>query len=75
MANRFEPQWYMDNKAMVREIQTNCLGFHAPETKKLCGQCVAKAIIAAAKGERERCALYLETCKEFELATDLRNLE
>lgn len=70
----FEPDWYVEHKKKVRKIQTDCLGLHAPETKKLCGRCVTTAVLEAAYGERERCALYLEACNEHDLASDLRNL-
>jgi hypothetical protein len=75
MTIRFEPPAYVESKRAVRAIQTNCLGYHAPETKRVCGECAVAAIVGAAQGERERCALFLEGKGYLGLADLLRELE
>jgi hypothetical protein len=56
----FDPPAILAAREKIRAVQTNCLGFHAPELKNLCGVCVTKALTMVAETERERCALYLE---------------
>lgn len=71
----FQPPWYTEKQAYIRKVQSNCVGFHAPELKLLCGPCATKVFDAIALTERERCALYAESVGQRSLAAQLRDLQ
>ncbi|MFA6094185.1 MAG: hypothetical protein WC986_14700 [Elusimicrobiota bacterium] len=85
MKIQFDPPAILAARTKIRAVQTDCLGYHPPEMKNLCGACVAKALTMVAETERERCALYLEKVARTgfglspralqDLASQLRRLE
>ncbi len=72
---RFEPEAFTKAKAKVKDVLKTCMGFHSPEISHFCSKCVTAALQTAAYGERERCALYLESKGQNYLAEELRSLE
>jgi hypothetical protein len=65
------PAGFLEEQREVQDIQRRCLGYHAPETKKICASCVIELMDRISSIEKRRAVLWLSEHGQPALASDL----